>query len=121
MKWYSLTAVQVIILLVLVAIADIFTIVQKYFLPQGILPFSYLLFVFIVMLGYFFIIRPDEPMVLAKTLAVILGVIAVVLVLIQDVIIAYTISWRTGVVLLGAIGGPIVAGYCYGKIRPKTR
>jgi len=117
MKWYPLTAVQTIVLLVLVAVADIFTVAEKYFLPEGIRPLSYLIFVVLVLLGYFFIVRPADPMALATTLAVILGVIALVLIFIQDVIIAFTISWRTAVVLLGAIAGPFVAGYCYGKIR----
>jgi hypothetical protein len=118
MKWYPLTPLQFIILLVLVAIADLFTIVQKDLLPDMVRPFSYLLFVIIVLLAYFFIVRPDEPEALAQTLAIILGVIALVLILIKDVIIVYTISWRTAVVFLGAIAGPLVAGYCYAKTRP---
>ncbi len=117
MKWYSLTAVQFVILLVLVAIADLFTIVQTQFLPAGVRPFTYLIFVVIVLLAFFFIVKPDEPMVLAQTLAVILGIIALILILVQDVILTYSISWRTGIVLLGAVAGPIAAGYCYAKIR----
>jgi hypothetical protein len=118
MKWYPLTPLQFIILLVLVAISDLFTIVQKDLLPDMVRPFSYLLFVIIVLLAFFIIVRPDEPQVLAQTLAIILGVIALVLILIQDVIIVYAISWRTAVVLLGAIAGPLVAGYFYAKISP---
>jgi hypothetical protein len=118
MKWYPLTLLQIIILLILVALIDVFTIVQKDLVPETARPFSYLLVVFIVLLAYFFMVLPGEPMVLATTLAVTLGIIALVLILVQDVIIAYTISWRTGIVILGAVAGPLVAGYCYAKICP---
>jgi hypothetical protein len=116
MKWYSLTTLQFIVLLFLVAVADVFTVVQKNFLPENVRPFSYLLFVVLVILAFFCIVRPGEPMILAQTLAVILGSIAIILVLIQDVLIAHTLSWRTAIVLLGAVAGPIVAGYLYAKI-----
>jgi|GEM_PF-1028145 FtsH-binding integral membrane protein len=120
MKWYRLTTVQFIVLLFLIASADVFTIVQKNFFPEIFRPFSYLLFVVLVLLVFFFIIKPDEPMVLAQTLTVILGIIALILVIIQDVVIAYSLSWRTGIVLLGAVAGPIAAGYCYAKIHTRT-
>jgi len=120
MKWYRLTTLQFIVLLFLIASADVFTIVQKNFFPEIFRPFSYLLFVVLVLLVFFFIVKPDEPMVLAETLTVILGIIALILVVIQDVIIAYSLSWRTGIVLLGAVAGPIAAGYCYAKIHART-
>jgi len=116
MKWYHLTILQFIILLCLIAIADVFTIVQTNFLPASVRPFSYLLFVVLVLIAFFFIVKPDNPMVLAQTLAVILGIIALILILIQDVILAYNLSWRTAIVLLGAVAGPVAAGYCYMKI-----
>lgn len=116
MNWYRLTLFQLIILFFFIAVADVFTVAQKYFLPEVIRPFSYLLFVVLVMLLFFFIVRPDDPMVLATTLLVILGIITLILIIIQDVIIARSLSWRTGIVLLGAVAGPVVAGYCYAMI-----
>jgi hypothetical protein len=117
MKWYPLTIPQFIILVFFIAIADVFTVAQKYFLPESARPFSYLLFVVLVMLVFFFIVRPDDPMVLAKTLSVILGIITIILIIIQDVIIAQSLTWKTGIVFLGAVAGPIAAGYCYAMIR----
>jgi hypothetical protein len=71
----------------------------------------------LVLLVFFFIVKPDDPVVLAKTLSVTLGIITIVLIIIQDVIIANSLSWRTAIVFLGAVGGPIIAGYVYAKIR----
>ena len=120
MKWYHLTIFQLIILFFFIAVADVFTIAQKYFLPEFVRPFSYLLFVVLVLLAFFFIVKPDDSMVLAKTLSVILGIITIILIILQDVIIAQSLSWRTGIVFLGAVAAPIVAGYCYAMIHAKA-
>jgi len=116
MKLYHLSPLQIALLIVFVAIADVFTYIQGYFLPIAIRPFTYLLFVIVMLLVYFFFVNPKDAMALAGTLALILGVIAIILVIIQDVVIAYTLSWRTAVVILGAIIGPYVAGWVYGVL-----
>jgi FtsH-binding integral membrane protein len=64
MKWYHLKTFQLIILFSFIAIADAFTVAQKYFLPEVARPFSYLLFVVLVLLAFFFIVKPADPMVL---------------------------------------------------------
>jgi hypothetical protein len=120
MKQYPLSLVQIAILLVFVAIADVFTYVQGYVVPYSIRPVTYLLFVIVVLLVYFFIVKPKEWMALAGTLALILGVLAIILVIIQDVVIAYQISYRTPIILLGAVIEPYIAGYLYVLLtRPK--
>jgi hypothetical protein len=113
MKLYPLSPVQIALLLVFVAIADVFTYIQGYFVPLPVRPFTYLLFVIVMLLVYFFVVKPKEAMTLAGTLALILGVLVIILVIIQDVVIAYTISYRTPIVILGAVIGPYVAGYLY--------
>jgi hypothetical protein len=114
MKWYPLTVFQVILLLIFVGIADLFTISQKYFVPEPVRPFTYVVFVIVLMHVYFLIVRPDRgPMVLAQTLSVILGVITLILVLVQDVLLASTLSWKTVIIFLGAVLGPVIAGYLY--------
>ena len=120
MKLYPLSPVQIALLLVFVAIADVFTYIQGYFVPLSVRPFTYLLFVIVVLLVYFFVVEPEETMALAGTLALILGVLAIILVIIQDVVIAYTISYRTPIVILGAIIGPYVAGWVYGVVTRKV-
>jgi hypothetical protein len=44
------------------------------------------------------------------SLALILGVLAIILIIIQDVVIAYHLSYRTLITILGAVTGPFVAG-----------
>jgi hypothetical protein len=117
MKWYPLSIVQFIILFVLVAIADVFTYAQKYFLPEAVRPFTYIVFIIVVLLFFFFLVRPDRPMVLAQTLCLILGVLAAILIILQDVILIYQVSWKTAVVFLGAVISPFIAGYLYSLIR----
>jgi len=116
MKLYPLSPVQIALLLVFVAIADVFTYIQGYFIPLAGRPFTYLIFVIVMLLVYFFFVNPTDAMALAGTLALVLGVLAIVLVVIQDVVIAYALSYRTLVVILGAIIGPYVAGGLYGVL-----
>ena len=118
MKWYPFKPVQVLVLLILAALIDAFTILQRPLLPDTVRPFTYLLVGLILILLFFFYVRPDEPMVLATTLAVVLFILAVVVVLVQNVILANTLSWRNFVTFIGAIVCPFVVGYIYGKICP---
>jgi hypothetical protein len=120
MKWYPFTLPQIGILIVLIGIADVFTIIQKYIFPEDVRPLTYVAFVILVLLAYFFIVRPGEPMALAGTLAVILGIVSLILILIQDVIIAYQISYRTIIVFLGAVIGPVIAGLLYSAMRTRA-
>lgn len=113
MKWYHLTPVQWIILIVFIAIVNLFTITQRYVVPEMIRPLAYVMVVIVLFLVFFFIIRPDEPPVLSQTLAIILGVIAIMLIIIQDVIIAFNLSWKTVVIFLGAILAPYIDAYLY--------
>jgi hypothetical protein len=117
MKWYHLTPVQWIILFVLIAIVNLFTITQRYMVPEMIKPLAYVMVVIVLFLVFFFIIRPDEPSVLSQTLAIILGVIAIMLIIIQDVIIAFNLSWKTVVIFLGAILAPYIDAYLYRVLR----
>lgn len=116
MNLYPLSPVQIALVLVFVAIADVFTYIQGYFVPLSVRPFTYLLFVIVMLLVYFFVVKPKDAMALAGTLALILGIIAIILVIIQDVVIAYTISYRTPIVILGAVIGPYIAGWVYGVV-----
>jgi hypothetical protein len=120
MKLYPLSPVQIALLVVFVAFADAFTSIQGYFLPISIRPFTYVLFVIVMLLVYFFFVNPKDWMALAGTLALVLGIVAIALVIVQDVVIAYQLSWRTGVVILGPVIGSYVAGWLYGLIRVRV-
>lgn len=117
MKWYRLSPLQWGILILFITLADVFTITQKYVIPEEIRPLAYVLFIISILLIFFLIVRPEEPVPLAQTLAVLLGVITIVLILIQDVILAFNISWKTIVIFLGAVLAPFIAGYLYRVLR----
>jgi hypothetical protein len=65
-------------------------------------------------------VKPDEPMALAKTLSVILCIATLILILIQNVIVTQSVSWLTGILLLGAVLAPVAAGYGYMRIYART-
>jgi hypothetical protein len=113
MKWYYLSLIQWILLLIIVAFVDGFTVAQRYVIPEILRPLTYFVIVIVLLLVYFFIVHPSEPMVLAQTLSVILGAITIILILIQDVILTYSLSWKTIVVFMGAVLGPVIAEYLF--------
>jgi len=113
MNWYRLSPLQWGILILFIALADVFTITQKFVIPEVLRPLAYVLFIIAILLIFFFIVRPEDPVLLAQTLAVLLGVITIVLILIQDVILAFNLSWKTIVIFLGAILAPFIVGYLY--------
>jgi len=115
-KWYHFTPVQWAILIVLIALANTFTVTQRYVVPEVLRPVAYVLFLILLILALFFIVSPVEPLLLAKTLAFILGVIAIVLIVIQDVILASTLSWKAMVIFLGAVLAPFIAWHIYGAL-----
>ncbi len=120
MRWHHLSPLQWGIFIVCIAVTNVFVITQKYVIPEVLRPLAYVLFVILVFLAFFFIVRPVEPMHLAKTLAIILGVVAFVLIIIQDVIISSNVSWKTIVIFTGAVCAPFIAGYTYGALRNRT-
>lgn len=116
MKWYPLSPGHWILLLVFVALADVFTLFQKYVVPEIVRPITYVLIVIVVLPLFFFAVRPSEPLVLAQTLSVIPGVITLLLILVQDVILTYSLSRKTIVIFMGALPGPVIAGYLFKAI-----
>lgn len=121
MKWYPLSRLQWLILIFFIALADVFTITQKYVVPEVFRPLAYVVFVAAILIVFFFIVRPVDPMLLAKTLAVILGVITLALIIVQDVILAFNLSWKTIVIFSGAVLAPFIAGHLYFKYRTGHR
>jgi hypothetical protein len=121
MKWYPLTSSQLVLLLVMVAITDLFTVLQHDLFPEPVRPFTYLAFAFGLMLIFFFVVRPEDPVQLVGTLCVVLMILVIILILVQDVILAFQLSWKTIIVFLGAIIPPAAAGYVYQAVRKRTK
>jgi hypothetical protein len=55
-----------------------------------------------------------------KTLSVILCIATLILILIQNVIVTQSVSWLTGILLLGAVLAPVAGGYGYMRIYART-
>ena len=116
MLLYPLKPLEFLILLVIVAIVDIFTSLQKNLLPQYLQPVTYLVVVIVLLFAFFGLVQPAEPRALADTLALVLGVIVILLIFLQDVVIGFsTITANTVIILIGAIVCPFIAGFLYGK------
>jgi hypothetical protein len=113
MRWYPLTIKEALLLLAVFFASGIFSRIQPYFVAPSLIPFTYVLFLFLLLLAYFPIVRPADPLALARFLAVILGAIYAVMILVIEVIARHNYSWAGAVVLAGAILAPLVAGGIY--------
>jgi len=113
MRWYPLTITEALLLLLVFLATGIFSRIQPYFIAPSLLPFTYVLFLFLLLLAYFPIARPADPLALARFLAVILGAIYAVMILLIEVIARHNYSWAGAVVLIGAILAPLAAGGIY--------
>jgi hypothetical protein len=113
MKWYPLTMKEALLLLLVFVISGIFSYFQQYFISPTLLPFTYVLFLLLLLLAFFPIARPADPMALAKFLAALVGGIYAAMIVLREFIIRQNYSWNSAVVLAGVIVCPLIAGWLY--------
>jgi hypothetical protein len=87
-------------------------------IDQDLLPQRLLMPVFFVVLllllgGFFALVRPAAPNALARTVALVLGLVVTALILFQHVIRTFDLSYKSGLVLAATLAFPFVvaAGY----------
>jgi hypothetical protein len=117
MQWYPLTNRDSGLLLGIFIFSGIFNVIQPYFIPVEIRPFTYALVVFLLLTGFFFRVKPEHPMELGKFLAVLLGAIVVGIIVLRDVLIRQNFSLAPAIFLAGAILYPLIAGCIYALAR----
>jgi len=113
MRWYPLTVKEAVFLLLVFVMSGIFSYLQPYFIAPSLIPFTYVLFLLLLLLAYFPIVRPVDPMALAKFLSVLLGAIYAAMIVIREFVIRQNYSWHSIVVIAGVIVSPLIAGWCY--------
>ena len=113
MHWYPFTTKEALLLLVVFLASGIFSNLQQYFIEPDLRPYTYNFVLLLLLLAYFPVAKPADPMSLAKFLAVLLGVIFAAMIVLKDLIIRQNLSWNIVVVLAGAVLCPLVAGWLY--------
>jgi hypothetical protein len=113
MQWYPFTTKEAVLLLVTFLLTGVFSNVQQYFVEPSLRPYTYNFVLLLLLLAYFPVAKPADPMRLAKFLALLLGAIFAAMIVLKDIIIQQNLSWNIVVVLGGAILCPLIAGWCY--------
>lgn len=111
--WYPLTVKEAALLLLVFVMSGIFGNLQPYFVSPSLVPFTYAFFLFLLMLAYFPIVRPKDPLALGKFLALLLGAIYAAMIVLVEIVGRHNYSWGSIVVLAGAVLSPLVAGGIY--------
>ena len=119
MEWYPLTTKESLLLLFIFIVGYAFAEVQHFFVPDAILPFTYIVAILFLLLAFFAFVKPADPVALGSFLAVLLGGIVAVIIVIEDFLIRHNYSWRVAIVLGGAILCPLLAGWLYGMVVKK--
>jgi 4-amino-4-deoxy-L-arabinose transferase-like glycosyltransferase len=119
MHWYPLTTKEALLLLLVFVVSGIFSHFQQYFVSPSLLPFTYILFLLLLLLAFFPVARPADPHALARFLSVLLGVIYAAMIVIREFVIRQNYSWHSVVVIAGVIICPLIAGWCYHLIVKK--
>ena len=102
-------------LIILYVVGYIFTASLKFYVPEHIRPFVFLVGLFALFYAYFSIIKPPVPNELAKRLSFILGVATALIILIEHIIITFDISYKSAIVLFGAVVFPFLTSFFYSK------
>ncbi len=118
MPWYPLTGKEAVFLLLVFVMTGIFSHFQPYFIVPSLVPYTYVLFLFLLLLAYFPVVRPADPLALAKFLALVLGAIFAVMIVLVEIIGRHNYSMGSIVVLVGVVLSPIIAGWIYRLLLP---
>lgn len=113
LHWYPLSGKDAVLLLLVFVMSGIFSRVQPYFVAPSLIPFTYAFFLFLLMLAYFPLVRPKDPLALGKFLALLLGAMYAVMIVLIEIIGRHNYSWGSLVVLAGAVLSPLVAAGIY--------
>ena len=113
MHWYPVTVKEAVLILIVFLAAGTFSHLQQYFISPALVPFTYVLVLLLLLLAFFPVAKPKDPLALSKFLAVALGAIYAVMIVLQEIIIRQNYSWASVVVLAGAVLSPLVAGGLY--------
>lgn len=117
MKLYKLNFWQYLLLILLFALNYGYVMVDQLFLPEKLRPIALFIFVFITMLGFFVIIKPNKPYELSRLLSIIFGGVVLIIILITHVIITYDVSYK-GLVILGVtFFTPFIVGWIFKKVK----
>jgi uncharacterized membrane protein len=113
LHWYPLTGKEAGLLLLVFVMSGIFGNLQPYFVSPSLIPFTYAFFLFLLMLAYIPLVRPQDPLALGTFRALPLGAIYAVMIVLVEVVGRHNYSWGSLVVLAGAVISPLVAAGIY--------
>lgn len=112
---------HILVLLCLIGCVVVFTITQKYYIPEPLRPFTLLLALVGICFIFYLVVRPDDEKGLAKFLSIVFGGCALVLIVVIDIILKHTYSYKFIIVLAAAFGSPFLAMVCYNAVRSKQK
>ncbi len=113
MKLYRLKWYEILIFIGAFSIDYLFTVTQKYYIPENIRPFSLLFITIVLLIIFFYIVKPEKPFALSGLLSLVLGIAVAVIIVIIHMIITFDLSYKQVIIFLVAVGSPYLSGWFY--------
>ena len=82
-------------------------------LPQRLLMPAFFVVLLLLLGGFFALVRPAAPQALARSVALILGLVVSTMILVQHVILTFDLSYKSAIVLGAALAFPFVVATGY--------
>ncbi|MDP4143085.1 MAG: hypothetical protein Q8936_01195 [Bacillota bacterium] len=114
--YYKLKLKEYLILLVLIVAGYIFTVSQKYYIPEKLRPFTLLIAVILIFICFFYIVKPKTIFKLSRYLSLLCGLIIGIIIIIQHIIISFDITYKAGIIFIVTIVCPFISGLIYNLI-----
>jgi hypothetical protein len=89
-------------------------------LPQRLLMPAFFALVLAMLAGMFVLLRPQAPAALARTIALVLGLVVSVLIVVQHVILTFDVTYKAGIILAATVALPFVVATGYKWVNTRS-
>lgn len=120
---YRFNLKQCLILCIAVLGGYLFTVTQKYYIPEYLRPPALFTVIIAIFLGFFIYVDPGKPQQLATTLGLILGIATLLILIIQHVIISKDFAAlipKAVIIFIVAVVSPLISGMVYQYIKTSS-
>jgi len=107
--YYKLKPREYVYLILLMVIGYIFTITQKYYIPEIIRPITLIIVFAGIFMVYYKIIKPEDMKKLSNYFAGLTFAIVSVIVIIQHIIIKFDLTYKAGIIIFASYIAPKIA------------
>lgn len=117
MKFYKITFNHYLLMAIIIVINYFYLQFDKLFISELLRPAVFSIVVLLSFFIFFIIVKPIQIYLLSRTLSIILGIIALIIILIQHVFILYDLTYKSAIVFVITVCTPYISGFIYQQLK----